>query len=307
VTSEPTTVIGIDIGGTKTAIGAVRLPDGEVLEKVLLPTPTGEASGESFLADLARQVAAFIDHREDKPLALGVSICELVDLGGQVRSGHRVRWEELDPAARFAEILPTVIESDVRAAALAEARLGAGRRLRQFFYLNLGTGISSCLVLGGAPHAGHRGHALALASSPISVRAPGGELVTQILEDVAGGEGLARLAAKIGLPGRSAKELLALADEGDGPAQSLVLDAARAIGVSLGLAVNILDPEAVIVGGGLARAEGLFWQAIQRETRAHVWSAETRSLPILKGSLGGDAALLGAALRAYAMSSPKLR
>ncbi|MGH6880464.1 ROK family protein [Hypericibacter sp.] len=306
--TEPATVIGVDIGGTKTAIGAVRLPDGEVLEKILLPTPTGAASGDEFLTDLVRRIGTFVDHRSDHPSAVGISVCELVDLEGQIRSGHRVRWEGLDPLARFAEIMPAALESDVRAAALAEARLGAGRRHRQFFYLNLGTGISSCLVLDGKPHAGHRGHALAIASSPISVRAPdSGKLVTQTLEDVAGGEGLAKLAMSAGLPGRSAKELIELADKGDGPAQGLILDAARAIGVSLGLAINILDPEAVIIGGGLVRSEGLFWNAILRETRAHIWSHETRTLSILKGSLAGDAALIGAALRAYAISSPKLR
>jgi glucokinase len=308
VMTDTAIVIGVDIGGTKTAIGAVRLPDGEILEKVLLPTPTGAASGETFLDDLARQVTAFLDRSGNKPGAIGLSICELVDLHGRIGSGHRVRWEGFEPAARFAEILPTVVESDVRAAALAEAHIGAGRSYRQFFYLNLGTGISSCLVLDGKPHAGHRGHALAIASSPISVRAPeSGQIVTQVLEDVAGGEGLAKLASQVGLPGRSAKEVIELAEHGDGPAQSLILDAARAVGVSLGLAVNILDPEAVIVGGGLARSEGMFWNAIQRETRAHIWSTEARTLPILKGSLAGDAALIGAALRAYAISSPKLR
>jgi glucokinase len=305
--TDPATVIGVDIGGTKTAIGAVRLPGGELLEKVLLPTPTGAASGEAFLDDLVRQVGAFIEHRADNPRAIGISICELVDLQGRVRSGHRVRWEGLDPLTRFAEILPTVLESDVRAAALAEARLGAGKRYQQFFYLNLGTGISSSLVLDREPHAGHRGNALAIASSPISLRAPSGEIVTQVLEDVAGGEGLAKLAAKAGLSARSAKELIALAQTSAGPARELILDAARAIGVALGQAVNILDPEAVIVGGGLARSEGLFWEAILRETRAHIWSPETRPLPILKGAMTGDAALIGAALRAYAMSSPKLR
>jgi glucokinase len=306
--AAPATVIGIDIGGTKTAIGAVRLPDGEVLEKVLLPTPTGTASGEAFLNDLIRQVTGFVDHQSDKPGAIGLSICELVDLDSRVRSGHRVHWENLDPLARFAEILPTVVESDVRAAALAEARLGAGKSYRQFFYLNLGTGISSCLVLDGKPHAGHRGYALAIASSPISMREPdSGEIVTQVLEDIAGGEGLAKLATQTGLPAKSAEELIALAERSDGSARILILDAARAIGVSLGLAINILDPEAVVIGGGLARSQGVFWDAILRETRAHIWSAETRTLPIVKGSMAGDAALIGAALCAYAISSPKLR
>jgi glucokinase len=305
--AEAATVIGIDIGGTKTAIGAVRLPDGEVLEPILLPTPTGAASGDAFLDSLTRQVAAFIDRRSDDPLAIGLSVCELVDIEGKIRSGHRVRWEGLDPVARFGEILPTAIESDVRAAALAEARLGAGRHYRQSFYLNLGTGISSCLVLDGKPHAGHRGNALAIASSPISLRTAQGEIVSQVLEEVAGGEGLAKLAARAGLKAGSAKELIALAESGDPLAQELIGDAARAVGVSLGLAVNILDPEAVVIGGGLAGGEGFFWEAIQRETRAHIWSEETRPLPILKGSLGSDAALVGAALTAYAMSSPKLR
>ena len=74
--------------------------------------------------------------------AIGLGICELVDREGRVVSGHRVHWQRTAGARETeSQLLQATVESDVRAAALAEAHFGAGRDYRDFLFVNIGTGI----------------------------------------------------------------------------------------------------------------------------------------------------------------------
>jgi glucokinase len=300
----PAWTIGVDVGGSKTALCVAAFPDCRVLRREILKTPSGEASGVTFLDDVCRHVQALLDRAaaEGTPCrAIGVSLCELVDLEGRVGSAQRVHWRGLPVRDRFAAMAPAVVEADVRAAALAEARFGAGRTYRQFLYLNVGTGISSCWVRDGVPHAGARGHALVLASSPISLSCPHcGERVAYVLEDVAGGAALAtQYAAVCGPAAASAEDVIAAAAGGEDVARGIVDRATHALGVSLGLAVNLLDPEAIVVGGGLGAAEGPYWEGLVAATREHIWSDDARTLTIRRAAFGGDSGVLGAAACAW--------
>jgi glucokinase len=119
----------------------------------------------------------------------------------------------------------------------------------------------------------------------------------QVVEDLAGGPGLAgAYAAATGAPAAGAEEVLAAAARGEPAALRVVEDGARLIGTALGLLVNMVDPEVVIVGGGLGSAEGPLWPAIVAATRAHIFAEDARGLPILRAQLGPDAGLIGAAL-----------
>lgn len=303
-TPAPAWTLGIDVGGTKTAFCVARFPEGRITFRETAETPTGADAGAAFLARIARDVGRLLDHAAAAGTpcrAVGLSVCELVNLAGQVTSGHRVPWVGLPVREELARLAPAVVDADVRTAALAEARWGAGRDYDQFLYLNVGTGISSCWVRDGMPHPGARGNALALASSPIAFDCPHcGERGSYVLEDVAGGAGLAALYSGDGGPARrSAKDVLSAAAAGERDAQALIDRATRALGVSLGLAIDLLDPQAVVVGGGLGAAQGRYWDGLVRATREHIWSEDTRSLPFRPAALGADSALIGAAARAW--------
>ena len=290
-------VIGVDVGGTKTAFGLVSFPDGRVIARCEMATPQGAASGQPFLDALCAAVARLCDQENGAVVGLGVGLCELVDLDGAVSSSHRVHWKGLPVLQRFGLIASAAIEADVRAAALAESRWGAGKGCRDLLYLNIGTGISTCWVKNGVPHAGANGHALAIASSPMSATCPAcGTRHAYVLEDVAGGAALARLyGAATGRDMPAASEVLAAAAGGEPRATALIAEAAHAIGVSVGLAINILDPEALVIGGGLGTCEGPYWQAIETAIRSQVWSERARWLPIRRAALGPDSGLIGAA------------
>src|SRR5215217_2359035 len=166
--------LGLDVGGTKIAGGIVDLASGELLARRVIPTAP-ERSGEVVLADalaMAKKLMAEAHALGGKVESIGVGVAELVDADGNICSSHLLGWGRLPVRDRFARIAPAVVEADVRAAAVGEARYGAGGEFSTFIYVTVGTGISSCLVQDGRPFAGARGNALVLASAPLSSICP---------------------------------------------------------------------------------------------------------------------------------------
>ena len=92
---------------------------------------------------------------------------------------------------------------------------------------------------------------------------------------------------------------------GDPVAIEVVRTAGEALGNSVGFLINVLDPEAVVVGGGLGQAGGLYWESFVSSTRAHIWADSSRAIPILPAALGTDAGITGAAATAWQRHSDK--
>ncbi len=291
----PVYAIGLDVGGTKIAGGLVEFPVGRILIKQTIPTQP-QRGGEAVLGDALNLAGALLTQAAQMGSVvsgIGLGVCELVDLQGNLTSGHTVAWRGLPIREALARLAPAVVESDVRAHALAEAMFGAGQDFKSFVYITVGTGISSCLVLEGRPYPGARGNALILASSPLTTLCPVcGAVTEQILEEYASGPALAARYLRGATTGLA---VLAAVATGDSAAIEIVQTAGAALGNSVGWLVNVLDPEAVIVGGGLGLAGGLYWDSFIASTRAHIWSDATRELPIRPAALGADAGLIGAA------------
>jgi glucokinase len=298
--------IGIDVGGTKCAAGLVSLDDGSVLARGLRPTRP-ERGGEAVLADvieLAKSLQAEAKRLGIRPTSIGIGLCELVGPNGQILSEATIRWigipvcDKIEHETR----LPVFFDADVRAAARAEAQIGAAHNLRCFVYVTVGTGISSCLVVTKTPFAGARGLTGTFASGNGLVAGNDGHLLFgSPLEQFASGPALAaRLAARnAGFVG-GAPEVLALAEHGDPFAQPIVETAGQALGAAIAQLVNVLDPEAVVIGGGLGLAAGLFRRSMEEALHQYVWSKLHRDVALLSASLGNDAGIIGAALAAGA-------
>jgi glucokinase len=262
-------VVGIDAGGTKLAAGLVKLPGGRLITRREVPANPARG-GAAVLEDcvaLAREVAA------GQPDGIGIAVPELVTLDGRIASAAAWDWRNVDLAAAFEEIGPVRVESDVRAAAAAEARLGAGKGLSSFLYLTIGTGVSHTFVLDGRPWPGARGNA-------IVVGAP-------LVEWSASGAVLASRAGK-----ERAEEVLGCAQD-----EAVVDDVSRTLAVELARLVNAFDPETVIIGGGLGLADA-FRERVTALAREYIYADGTRALPIVAAALGRDAGIVGAALAA---------
>jgi glucokinase len=294
--------IGVDVGGTKIAAGGVALESGAVAFRREIPARP-ERGAAAVLADiekLAEAIAGELRKDGRDPSSVGIGVPELVDAAGQIRSAHLLDWSTVPLTERLGAIAPVVIAADVRAAALAEATYGAGREFDSFAYISIGSGISSTMVQDGVPLAGARGGALVLSSGSLGVPCPECSNWTEfVLEDYASGPALARrYAAATGRAAEGAEVVISAANDGDATALQIVDSAADALGSSLGWLVNVLDPEAIVVGGGLGLAPGRFRDRLIEATRNHIWNPGARALPFVSAALGADAGLIGAALTA---------
>ena len=301
---EPTDcAIGLDVGGTKIAAGLVAHPSGAVLARRTVPT-LPQRGGEAVLGDTLAITSDLLEEARKRNLDLqgiGVGVPELVDPAGNITSSHSLAWQDISVRAAFAALAPAVVESDVRAGALAEAMYGAGRDYRLFVYVTVGTGISSTLVLDGRPYAGARGNALIMASSPFTTECSYcGTVLNPVLEEYASGPALV---ARYNLQGSKfavqGEDVTAAAAAGDDAAIKVVTSAGEALGNSVAFLVNVMDPEAIVVGGGLGTAGGLFWDSLVAGTRARIWAENSRGLPILAAAMGGDSGLVGAAATVF--------
>jgi glucokinase len=240
-----------------------------------------------------------------EPKAVGVGLAELVNLDGQILSAATIPWQGMAVREEIhgSTGLPIRIEADVRAAARAEARLGAGRGLASFLYVTVGTGISASLVIDGAPYRGARGLTGTFASSRGLIPGDEGALAAgPPLERFASGPALAaRFAAADGERAADPAEVIALCEGGDRLAREIVTSAGKALGAAVANLVNVLDPQAVVLGGGLGLVEGQYRQAVQAALTEYVWSDVHRDIPLMSGALGVDAGLIGAALAAAAV------
>ena len=292
------TALGIDVGGTKVAAGVVTFPDGIVRARREIPT-LPQRGGEAVLADVERLVSelAAAARASGQPVeAIGVGVCEIVDRLGNIASANCLDWTSDSMRRRLSPIAPTVIEADVRAAARAEAMFGAGRNVNVFLYVSIGTGIASCLVIDGQPFVGARGATGTMASGPLpgfdEVRT-GGFLPT--LEQVASGPALVSRFNQLHGNAGSGQEVLAAAAAGDERAARVVRSAAEALGGTIGLLVNVLDPELVVLGGGLGASAGIYRDSLIDSARRRIWWTGHRDLPMVPAMTGPDAGLIGAA------------
>jgi predicted NBD/HSP70 family sugar kinase len=290
--------IGLDVGGTKIA-GGVVTPAGVVRCKRVIATEP-QRGGEAVLSRTVKLAEELLHEAATMGLktdGVGLAVPELVDLEGNLTSSSTIDWRGITVRDRFSHLGPAWIEADSRAAALGEALFGAGLPFKLFFYVTVGTGIGSCLVQDRHPYAGARGSAGTLASSPLtSTCSKCGEIVTPVLEEIASGPALVkRYNQASGRRVLRSEDVLAAAAAGDATAIQVTASAGEALGATVGLLVNVLDPEAVIVGGGLGMADGLYWTRFVNSARNHIWSGTNRSLPILQAGCGVDAGLVGAA------------
>jgi glucokinase len=265
-----TLAVGLDVGATKIAAALVDVAHGRVEAALRRPTEAARG-GDAVLADcvaLARELAA-----GRAVAAVGLGVCELVDPAGRVHSAETVDWRDTDLAAALGAVAPARVESDVRAAALAEARHGAGRTAADFLYVSVGSGISHCLVADGTPRAGARGSAM-------NTGAP-------LVERWSGGLALARRTGRA-----TAQEALA-----DPEADATVRDAAERLGAVLAVLVNALDPGALVIGGGLG-LDDRYRAGVVEAMRPAIYDDAVRDLPVHAAALGADAGAIGAALAA---------
>jgi glucokinase len=280
-------VLGIDVGGTTTRVALFRLADGRPLEIDRWDGPTDRRDASATIgvgvADLRAR------HDLDAVRACGIGVPEYVR-EGQVRSALVIELGAVEPGSIGLPGETIVrVDSDVRCGAVAE-----WDELRDpaagLLYVSLGTGLSSAFVLpGGVAWVGATGAAISLGEWP-------SPMAGVTLEGFASGAGIfSRHLAETG-EARSAVELAAGAEAGDPRAHRLLAEAGTAVGSAIRQDHALLDPDRIVVGGGLGTAHGALWSALERAAAVPI---PGRSGPVLRqAALGDRSGTLGAALLA---------
>lgn len=286
--------LGLDVGGTKVAGGLVS-PAGQVLLSSQRPTVVDglRDPGLAICMALARELVAEGMARGLSVDGIGAGFPEYVDRAGQLRSREVMAWTR-QPVDMLAELAPVTVESDVRCAALGEHDQGVARGLPSFAFVITGTGLSYALVEDGRARAGARGEAIALGELEISRAVDAA--ATGNLESYASGEAIRqRYQVSSGRPVEGAAEVFRLAADGDAVADAILRTAGAALGHGLGMLVRLLDPGAVVMGGGVSKARGP-WRAALEAGFAARMASRPEPPPVLWARLGSVAGILGAAI-----------
>lgn len=304
-------VIAVDIGGTKTVVCLVD-SRGQIRSSRRAPSRASDGPGAVIgtVVRLAREVAQ--QHEEDIR-GVGVATAGVVDAGaGRIVSSTDTfaRWAGTPVAALLrAELADLIgaegvvnVQNDVDAHALGEVTSGAGTGARSALVVAVGTGVGAGIIIDGKPFRGARHVAGEIAHIPMPgaehLRCPCGR--DGHLEAIGSGAGLQRHFVSLGgspeyVDGRSVADL---ARRGDALALRAIQDSAAAVGRGIAAAATLLDPERVIVTGGLTQIGERWWNAMDEAFRAEVIDA-LADVPLLPGRLGGDAPLIGAAAAAW--------
>jgi glucokinase len=307
--------VGVDVGGTKVLAVAVDPEQpAEVIAEERVPTPRGEVA----LVDAIVGVVTTLASTLGRPSVLGVGVPGLVTRDGVLLVGPNLPGVVgLPLGARLAERLDigVTVDNDATCAVWGERRAGAGRGIDDLVLVTLGTGIGGGIVAGGrlqhGAHgfAGEPGHMIV---DPDGPPCPCGR--RGCWERYASGSGLGRLARDAAMAGQLGRVVELAGGDADLVRGEHVTAAAREgdVGalavldrfgwwVALGVAnlVNLLDPAAVVLGGGLVEMGDLLMDPVGRAFSELVMSGDQRPhVPLVPAQLGEHAGAVGAALLA---------
>jgi glucokinase len=310
--------LGLDLGGTKIAAGVVDFA-GRLLSAVRIPTPAaGVRKDLSALFDAAHSAVASAKVAWKDVRALGVGIPGAFDpVTETVWAPNLPGWSKTPLKRLLEESLrrPAFVEGDRNVQALAEAWLGSGAigRIRNLIFLTVGTGIGAGLIVEGRVVSGTRG--LAGAAGWLAVSENWLPQYAQVgcLEFLAAGPAVARFAQKalrknprslirtltagqVPVTGEVVTEAARL---GDATAQQVLEQVGSNLGRGVANIVSLLNPEVVVLGGGLASAGEFVLKPLRRAARQWGQPLGARQVRIVRSRLGEDAGILGAAKYAF--------
>ncbi len=292
-------ILALDYGGTKLA--AARLERGErtwrARRRIPSPPHHDAAYDQTTMLALARELLG-----DDTPTAIGVSFGGPVDVTtGTVRLSHHVPgWENIPLRDQLQREFgaPVWIDNDANVAALGEWTFGAGQGCTTMLYVTVSTGIGGGWVLNGEIYRGADG--LAGEIGHVVVRPDGAACVCGkrgCLEVEASGPAIARRLRER-LPAGATDDITAefvarRAQQGDPLAQEVMDQAAQILGEGLGIALNLMNPQRIVLGGGVTKSGERYWSIVRETARAYALLPAVR-VDIRPAALGDDAPLWGA-------------
>ncbi|HZE24860.1 MAG TPA: ROK family protein [Blattabacteriaceae bacterium] len=317
-------VLGVDIGGTKVAAGVVNAA-GKILSKTRAPM-VANGSARTAMDCVHRVIQAGMQLSMSPVEAIGISSPGPLDprRGVIINSPNLPCWRDFALMKEIEETygLPVRLDNDANAAGLAEALWGAGRNLASVFYVTIGTGIGTAIILekriyhgrtGAAAEGGHmtidlhapvacgcgkRGCLESMASGPaLAARAK-----ARLLRELSSGTILRTMAGKCPM---TAEVVFAAAEAGDPVATAVLQEIVELLAVWLGNVIDLLEPQVIVVGGGVGAGLTAWLPKIAEGFRR--WTINTRAheIPLMPAEYGADSGIAGSAALFLAEPVPR--
>ncbi|MDD7349529.1 MAG: ROK family glucokinase [Clostridiales bacterium] len=298
--------IGVDVGGTSIKMGMFS-HTGELLEKWEIPTRVDEDEDtDRILPDIAESIEKKRAEKNGNIVGIGLGIPGPVTNDGVVLKCANIHWPVFNVKEKLFDLTGVAnirVGNDANVAALGEMWKGGGRGYDSIVMVTLGTGVGGGVILGGKILTGTQGAAGEIGHLTVEY----GEEETcncgkkGCLEQYASATGIVRMAKKQMSPQSSlakleevtAKDIFDAAKAGDEYALHVVDEFARYLGVALANVAQILDPEAFVIGGGVARAGSIITEKVDKYYDENVMFA-LRDKQFHLAELGNDAGIYGA-------------
>lgn len=271
-------VAGIDIGGTKTSIGIVDIKKGKVLSKIIIPSKKFKDDKKN-LDNIVTTTIELIDNKKIKNIGIGVP--ELINNKGVIKGNYNFNWKNKKLINFFPNKYNVIVDSDVRCHLRAEKYYGHGQKFKNFIYINIGTGLSYSHFKNNQIYTGANGYAIHFASSKITLYNPvNNKKISLIPENFYSGKAIMTFLKKF----KQSKK------------QDLLLNnIADSLGSLIGNLINSIDPELIVMGGGVVNNNFKFRNLLIKYTRNYILSEDVKKIKILISKLKDDTGLLGAA------------
>ncbi len=293
-------IIAIDLGGTNLKCA---LLDSSLKIKARNSFSTKSFDNKHKLIDgVADSVNSFILSRS---LARGIIFGVGIGLPGPVDSLRGIvhflpnipGWKSVE----FKKILerktklPVFIDNDAKLMALAEHKIGSAKGYANALCLTLGTGVGGGLIINGTLYRGGDNAAGELGHLPLNEKGPlcgcGGQAC---LEAYVGNAAIIREARKLFGPGISLEELSRMAKDKNAKAVKFWSRVGKKLGLALSGIVNLLNLDAIVIGGGVAQAGGALFGSVKQTILRRAMSVQAKRVKIFKAKLGNDAGIIGA-------------
>jgi glucokinase len=310
--------VGVDVGGTKVAAGLVN-SQGEIVANLRKPMVADGDAAAGLASVIAAIDALFAANANAREAIRGIGICAPGPLdpktGIVINPPNLKCWRNFPLAAEISQRygVAVKIDNDANAAALAEVRWGAGRGYKNVFYACIGTGIGTGIIFDGRIYHGRTGAAAEGGHVSIDYRGPVcGCGKRGCIEILAAGPAIARR-ARAKLSEQPVRESIlremtrgnvdAVTSEmvgeanliGDALAHEVLRETVELLAVWLGNTVDFLEPDVMIVGGGVAAMLRPFFPELPDHVAAHCVNSRSREIPLLAAHYGADSGIAGGA------------
>jgi glucokinase len=292
-------ILGLDIGGTNMKAGLVHA-SGELVDHAIVSTPNPREMPD-VVGAISQMVSALTARAGAQPVGVGIAAAGVVDIAGErvMRAPNFPTWKEVPLRSAVSEALklPAVLGNDVDVFGVAEHRWGAAVGLKHFVAVAVGTGVGGAVFIDGKLYRGADGGAAELGFTVISPNGP--EVLGHhgVVEGFIGRKGFDEIVLKCFPTGEipAPRRVTELAAQGDARARQVHKEVARYLAEAASSWLAILNPEAIILGGGTLQGAEYFLEEFERRLRTRALKTHTDHLRILPGKLGYFAGVQGAA------------